>query len=80
MRPAIIIVVVHSGFDLGAGHEKALVARLAAMYALVLGLSLIIRFERIRWQTAVEGERQLLRERIELSQTTMPNGAGASAG
>ena len=77
---ALVCFTVDSGFDIGAGHEKALVARLAAMYALVLGLSLIIRFERIRWQTAVEGERQLLQERIELSQTTMPNGAGASAG
>ena len=38
------------------------------MYALVLGLSLIIRFERVRRQAAVEGERQLQRERIEFSQ------------
>ena len=55
---ALVCFTVDSGFDLGAGHEKVLVARLAAMYALVLGLSLIIRFERIRWQTAVSRERQ----------------------
>ncbi len=66
---ALVCFTVDSGFDLGAGHEKALVARLAAMYALVLGLSLIIRFERIRWQTAVSRERQARQERIALSQT-----------
>ena len=65
---ALVCLTVDSGFDFGAGHEKALIARLAAMYALVLGLSLIIRFERIRRQAAVEGERRLQRERIEFSQ------------
>ena len=65
---ALVCLTVDSGFDFGAGHEKALIARLAAMYALVLGLSLIIRFERVRRQAAVEGERQLQRERIEFSQ------------
>ena len=39
------------------------------MYLMVLGISFITRFERVRWQTAVSRERQLLRERIELSQT-----------
>ena len=66
---ALVCYTVDSGFDVGAGHEKALVARLAAMYALVLGLSLIIRFERMRWQTAVSRERQARQERIALSQT-----------
>ena len=41
----------------------------ALMYLMVLGISLITRFERVRWQTAVSRERELLRERIELSQT-----------
>ena len=36
---------------------------------MVLGISLITRFERIRWQTSVTRERELRRERIELSQT-----------
>ena len=40
---------------------------MAAMYALVLCVSLIARFERIRRQAAVEGERRLQQERIELS-------------
>ena len=44
-------------------------ARLAAMYTIVLGISLINRFEGIRWRTAVASERQLRRERVELSQT-----------
>ncbi len=66
---AIVCVMVGSGLDLDAGKEKVLAARLAAMYALVLGLCLITRFERIRWHTAVSRERQLRRERIELSQT-----------
>ena len=39
------------------------------MYVLVLGVSFITRFERLRWQAAVSRERQLRRERIELSQT-----------
>ena len=39
------------------------------MYVLVLGLGFITRFERRRWQAAVSRERQLRRERVELSQT-----------
>ena len=65
---SVVCLTVDSGFDIGAGHEKALIARLMVMYALVLGMSLIIRFERIRRQTAVQGERQLQRERVEFSQ------------
>ena len=60
---------VDSGLDLDAGNEKVLMARLTVMYLMVLGIGLITRFERVRWQTAVSRERQLLRERIELSQT-----------
>ena len=65
----VVCLTVGSGLDLDAGNEKVLVARLAAMYTVVLGISVIIRFERIRWQTAVSRERQLQQERIELSQT-----------
>ena len=60
---------VGSGLDLDAGNEKVLIARLAMMYTITLGVSLITRFERIRWQTSVTRERELRRERIELSQT-----------
>ena len=66
---AVVCLRVGSGLDLDAGNEKALLARVAMMFTMVLGISLITRFERVRWQTAVSGERQLLRERIDLSQT-----------
>ena len=56
------------GLDLVAGDEKVLLARVAAMYALVLCVSLVVRFERTRRQAAVERERLLQQERIELSQ------------
>ena len=66
---AIACLRVDSGLDLDAGNEKALMARLAVMYLMALGISLITRFERVRWQTSVSRERELRRERIELSQT-----------
>ena len=66
---AVVCLMVGSGLDLDAGNEKVLMARLAIMYTLVLGISFITRFERIRWQTSVMRERELRRERIELSQT-----------
>ena len=66
---AVVCLGVSSGLDLDAGREKVLLARLAVMYTIVLGISVITRFERIRWQTSVARERELLRERIELSQT-----------
>ena len=62
---AAVSLTVGSGLDLGAGKEKVLVARLALMYTIVLGISLISRFERSRWQTSVTRERQLRQERIE---------------
>ncbi len=65
---ALVCVTVGSGLNLEAGQEKVLVARLALMFTMALGISLITRFERLRWQQAVSGERQLRQERIELSQ------------
>ena len=65
---AVVCLTAGSGLDLDAGKEKVLVARLALMCLMVLGISLISRFERIRWQTAVTRERELRRERIEFSQ------------
>ena len=64
----IVCLTVGLGLDYVAGDEKVLLARLAAMYALVLCVSLVVRFERTRRQAAVERERALQRERIELSQ------------
>ena len=50
-------------------EEKALLARVMAMYGVVASVSLIARFERVRRQESAERERELQRERIELSQT-----------
>ena len=66
---AIVSLGVGSGLDLDGGDLRLLVARLASMYAMVLCVSLITRFERTRRQAAVERERQMQRERIELSQS-----------
>ena len=66
---AVVSLVVGSGLNFEAGEEKELVARLGVMFVLVLGINLISRFERTRWRAAVSRERQLQRERIELSQT-----------
>ena len=65
---ALVCVVVGSGLDIEAGQEKVLVARLAVMYTMALGIGLITQFERFRWQTVVTSEQRLRRERIELSQ------------
>ena len=65
---SLVSLMVGVGLDLVAGDEKVLLARLAAMYVLVLCVSLIVRFERTRRQAAVERERHLQQERIEISQ------------
>ena len=65
---AFVCLTVGLRLDLVAGDEKVLLARLAAMYALVLYVSLIARFERTKRQAAVERERHLQQERIEISQ------------
>ena len=66
---AFLSMRVGLGLDIVAGDEKVLLARVAAMYVLVVCVSLIVRFERTRRQAAVERERHLQQERIELSQT-----------
>ena len=62
-----ISLTVGDGIDTEAGDEKALLARIAVMYAVVMAVSLATRFERMRWRQAVERERALERERVELS-------------
>ena len=64
---AVVSLTAGAGLDLG--QEKALLARVVAMYAVVASVSLIARFERVRRQESAERERELLRERIELSQS-----------
>ena len=65
---SIVIWSVGPGLDLNAGDETDLVSRLTIMYAIVLCISLITRYERITRHTAVERERRMQQERIELSQ------------
>ncbi len=63
-----ISLTVGEGIDLGAREEKPLLARIFVMYAVAATVNLISNFERSRWRAAVERERALQRERIELSQ------------
>ena len=65
----IVCLIVGDGLDLNTGDEKVLATRLAVLYAMMVGISIITRFERSRWRTSVARERQLRRERIEISQT-----------
>ena len=64
-----ICLNVGLGLDHVAGDEKELLARITAMYALVLAICLVVRFDRTRRQAAVERERRLQQERMEFSQT-----------
>ena len=61
-------LAVGDGIDIDAREDEALLARIAVMYAVVGAVSLATRFERMRWRRAVERERALQRDRVELSQ------------
>ncbi len=65
---AVVSLTMGSGLDFDAGQEKALLARVMAMYGVVACVVLVSRFERVRRQEAMEREGGLHRERIELSQ------------
>ena len=60
---AVVSLMVGPGLDFDAGQEKALLARVMAMYGVVASVS--VRFERVRRQESAERERELQRERIE---------------
>ena len=64
-----ISVTAGDGLDFDAREEKPLLMRLTIMYVVVAAVNLVSRFERMRWRAAVERERALQRERVELSQT-----------
>ena len=64
----VVCVWTGGGLDLGLGQEKVLVARVATMYIVAIGIGMLVRYERLRWQAAVSREQQLRKERIELSQ------------
>ena len=64
----LISLIAGDGLDLEARNEKALLARVAAMYVVVATVNVASRFERIRRGQAVQREQALERERMELSQ------------
>ena len=66
---AIVCIIAGTGLDFEAKEEKELFGRIIIMYAVVASVNLLARAERIRRQGAVKRERELQRERIELSQT-----------
>ena len=66
---ALVCVLVGPGLDLAGGDGKELAARLMTMYLMAVSISLIVRFERARRQAAMEGERRVQQERIDLSQS-----------
>ncbi len=65
----LVIVTTGPGLDIDAGQDHVLVARLAMMYLVAVIVSMIVRFERARWRSAVSRERRMRQERVELSQT-----------
>ena len=64
-----ISLTVEDGIAMEETDEKTLLARIAIMFAVVGAVNLATRFERMRWRQAVERERELQRERVELSQS-----------
>ena len=68
--PVYIAVCLWTGGGLvvDPGQEMVLIGRVVAMYVVAVGIGMIVRFERLRWQSALATERQLRRERIELFQ------------
>ena len=66
---AVVSLATGSGLDFDAGQEKALLARVMAMYGIVACVVVVARFERVRRHEAMERELGLHRERIELSQS-----------
>ena len=61
--------MLEPGVDFEIKEEKVLFTRIVVMYAVVIAVNLVSRFERIRRREAIERERELQQERVELSQT-----------
>lgn len=64
----VICLVVGAGLGSDVQNEKALLSRVLIMFAVVIGVNLMARFDRVRRRAAVQRERELQAERIELSQ------------
>ena len=65
----VICVTSEGSIDLDARDDKALITRIAMMYVVSASVNLVSGFERTRWRQAIERERTLQRERIDLSQS-----------
>ena len=65
----IVSLTVGEGLDFEARDDKALIARIVVMYVVVASVNLLARSERIRRLEAVARERELQRQRLEISQT-----------
>ena len=66
---AALSLGMEPGVDYEVKEEKVLFTRIVVMFAVVAAVNLVSRFERTRRREAVERERELQQERIELSQT-----------
>ena len=64
-----VCVLAEPGIDLAAQQEKTLFYRVGAFYAVVTTVNTVMRIERDRKRFAVAKERELHRQRIEISQT-----------
>ena len=64
-----VSLAVGDGIDTEASDEKALLARIVVMYLVVAAVNLATGFERAKWRQAVERERALQSERVELSRS-----------
>ena len=72
MVAAVYVVMcfqVGDGVDFAAREDKTLIIRVVVMYAVVVVVNQVSGFERVRRRESVERERDLHRERIELSRT-----------
>jgi len=65
----VICIVVGAGLGSDVQNEKALLSRVLIMFAVVIGVNLMARFDRVRRRAAVQRERELQAERIEISQS-----------
>ncbi len=66
---SVLSVLVEPGLDLAAKEETNLAYRVVALYAVSAAVSIITGFERDRRRRGLERERELQRQRIEISQT-----------
>ena len=64
----LVSVATGRGLDLEMVQGNALAARLAVMYLVAVGVSLVVTFERARRKAAMDRERRAHQEHIELSQ------------